>query len=211
VNPDARLNKTEVWIAGHSIRIFLVIAALILVGAFFVVKTFLESGETAKKVKVIAPQVTRINRALCDERSLDDDKRARRCAERIRVGLVNCRRSTRCRAALLAAITYPPPARPAAPEGGDSQSPPKAGQQPAPGQPGDGNKGAHHGHGSKPPKPSPAPTPAPAPETGSPAAPEHGDEDGDSQGQDEPKPTPKGGVEVEVCLFVTCAEVGVGG
>lgn len=122
---EPKLNTTEVWIAEHSIRIFLAIALLILVGSFFVVKIIVETSDTANQVKVLSPQVTRINRAICDKRSLEDQLRAARCAERIRLGLVNCRRVERCRAALLAAITYPPPARPrsSALGGGDASAP----------------------------------------------------------------------------------------
>lgn len=113
MTPEPELNKVEVWIAEHSIRILAVLGLLIVVGGFFVARAVIETGETSRKVTRIEPQVTRVNKAICDRQSLDHPQRAERCAERMRVGLINCRRSEPCRAAFLAIATYPPPAKPA--------------------------------------------------------------------------------------------------
>lgn len=214
------LNRFEVWASDHAAPIFGILATLIVLGAGAVFYTYQRSSDAQDQVNVLRPRVTTINRAICDARSLESEDRARRCAERIRVGLVNCRRYDRCRAAFLAALTYPPPARPegeAAAGGGDAQNPSQAGQQPGRGDdPGDQGKGAHggdqggsdggggdQGNGASP-EPGSAPSPgAPPPDTGSSAAPDQGDE-----GTDE-APS-KSGVEVEACLLVTCVEVGVG-
>jgi hypothetical protein len=202
------------WIAEHAAPIFLVIAALIVVGAIGVFVTYQKQGNTADTVtKVLSPQVTRINRAICDQQSLGHRTRAERCAERIRVGLINCRRSTSCRAAYLALATYPPPAKPARGEtspgtsepssgsprdtgGGDAHQPSNNGhQQPAPG------KGAE-----SPAEPSPAPPAASggsgAAEPGKPAEP---------PGNGPPAESGKSGVDVEVCVVEgTCVGVGLG-
>jgi hypothetical protein len=210
------LNRFEVWVSEHAGPVFVAVAAAIVLcaGAFFWV--WEKSGDTQDQVNVLRPQVTKINQAVCDARSLESEAKARRCAERIRVGLVNCRRYDRCRAAFIAALTYPPPARPDAAstaEGGGAQNPSTAGQQPAPGQPGGGDKGGGHDHGQRPgpksPQPAPEAGPAPAsPDTGTGSSADPGQ--GADQGEDESPPPSKGGVEVETCLLVVCAEVGVG-
>lgn len=172
------LNRVEIWIAEHWAPIFAVLSVLIILGTIAVFVTWRQQSGTADTVKVIQPQVTHISQAICDKHSLGHPERARRCAERIRVGLINCRRSQPCRAAYLALATYPPPARS---EGGDAQTPSTAGQQPSPGhQPG------HPGGRHKPPRstPKPAPTPvAPAPTAPPPPEPSPGNS-GDSPGGD---------------------------
>jgi len=108
------LNKLEVWVAEHSAPVFAVLAVLIVLAAVAVFYTFQQSGEARDQVNVLKPQVTKVAGAICDQQSLKHTDRATRCAERIRIGLVNCKQVERCRAALLAAITYPPPAKPGA-------------------------------------------------------------------------------------------------
>ena len=228
---DANLNKVEVWIAEHSIRILAVLALLIAAGGFFVVKVILETGETSDKVTRIEPQVTTINRAICDARSLESEDRARRCAERIRVGLVNCRRYSRCRAAFIAALTYPPPARGATstPEvspspasstgdtgGGDAQNPHGAGQQPSPGSPGDNNGNGQGGQGKgQEPAPAPSPGASPAPDGSEAPEPSPGGDEGSQGGGGGAQGGQEGGSSsgagVEVCVLErTCVDVEVG-
>ncbi len=217
------LNRFEVWISEHAAPVFGVLATLIVIGAGAVFYTYQRSSDAQDQVNVLRPRVTMINRAICDARSLESESRARRCAERIRVGLVNCRRYDRCRAAFIAALTYPPPARPDAAstaEGGGAQNPSTAGQQPAPGKPGGGDNGGGHGHGQKPgpksPQPAPEAEPAPAaPDTGSgtgsSASPEQGDEPGDGDDQGEGSPPAGKGVKACVDLIVSaCVDAGLG-
>lgn len=151
------LNKVEVWVAEHAPPIFAVIAVLIIIGAAAVFWTYQQQGNTADEVKVLKPQVTRVNKAICDRQSLIHPGRAARCAERIRVGLVNCRHYQPCRAAWLALVTYPAPAREASSgsgadaKGGAIQKPSSHGHQhPGPGQ--------QPGHSTPSPSPGPAPT-----------------------------------------------------
>ena len=197
---QVELNRAEVWIADHALPIFAAVALAIVAGAVAIFAVFLETGETRDQVNVLRPQVTRVNKAICDKQSLDHPHRAERCAERIRVGLVNCRRSEPCRAALIAAITYPPPARSAEPlpnpsksvqgsgqPGGDAFQPPSTGhQQPGPheggGENGHGNGGSGGKGGSEGP-------PAPG-QGGSEAAPAP-QEGGADAGQSREPPTPK--------------------
>lgn len=200
------LNDTEVWVAEHSAPIFVVLVVLILLGAGAVFWTFQKSGNAQEQVRVLRPQVTRINRAICDRRSLEDKLRAHRCAERTRVGLVNCRDYRPCRDALLAAIAGPlsrpgataSPGSPSDTGGGVAQNPSNPGQQPGPGhQPG------HPGH--KPPKsspsPVPAPTPAPAPAPAAPTLP---------NGKPFPGVGPPGGPPgLKACAAVVCVEAEV--
>jgi len=227
---QVRLNRVEIWIADHALPVFAAVAVAIVAGAVAIFVVFLGQQDTQNQVNVLRPQVTKVSRAICDSESLKHPDRAARCAERIRIGLVNCRKVERCRAALIAAITYPPPTRGAtevssspdatSPEGGGAQNPSTAGQQPTPGSPGGGH-GEGHGQGHKPgPKslaPTPGAEPAPGPpdtgpDTGSPAGPPgQGGEGG--PGQSESKPPPgagKSGVELEACALAVCAEVGVG-
>lgn len=210
---QVRLNRVEIWIADHALPIFGVVALAIIAGAIGITVAFLEAGEAKQQVEVLRPQVTRVNKAICDKQSLNHPQRAERCAERIRVGLINCRHSEPCRAAFLATITYPPPARgatsgttaklsspstspaPGDSEGGDAQQPSHGHQHPSPGsQPG--------------PEPaSPSPGPAPAPEQGPPApTPGNGPQNGAGGSS-------SSGAGVEVCAVKTCvgAEVNVPG
>lgn len=210
------LNKVEIWVADHAVPIFLVIALAIVLGAGAVFWTWQQQGDTAEQVKVIAPQVTRIDKAICDRASLNHPARARACAERIRIGLVNCRRSSRCRAAYLALATYPPPARSTAPssttatttapssEGGDAVHQPshQGHQQPGP------SGGQQEGGQEPSPAPSPGASVPPAPGGGPPAeTPGNGAQGGQGGSS-------ASGVGVEVCaeLVNTCvgAEVGLG-
>lgn len=122
-----RLNSTEEWIAAHSVRVFAVMAILMAVGGYMSLKALRAQERVQHDVSVIKPQITKIGRAICDQRSLENKARAARCAEQLRIGLINCRRARRCRAALLAALA-PSPA-----QGGDAQNPSHPGQQPGPG------------------------------------------------------------------------------
>jgi hypothetical protein len=101
------LNKVEVWVSNRAVPIFAVIALLIVLGAGAVFFTYERSHDVESEVQRLAPRVVTVSRAICDKQSLDHPARAERCAARIRIGLVNCRHVQRCRAALLAALTYP--------------------------------------------------------------------------------------------------------
>jgi hypothetical protein len=203
------LNRLEVWVAEHSAPVFAILAVLIVLAAVAVFYTFQQSGEARDQVNVLKPQVTKVAGAICDQQSLKHTDRATRCAERIRIGLVNCKRVERCRAALLAAITYPPPAHAGAPssttaittapteKGGATQQPSNHGHQ-QPGPSGGQQEGGQEA--------SPAPS-----------EPEGGSEGG--QGQESPGNGAQGsqdgssssGVDVEVCaLERTCVGVEVG-
>lgn len=201
------LNKLEVWVAEHAVPIFAVIAALIVLGAVAVFVTYQEQSSTAERVKVLVPQVTKVSKAICDQESLHHPNRARSCAERIRVGLVNCRKVERCRAAFLAIATYPPPARPGAPSTTTATTTAPSSKGVMPQQP------SNHGH--QPPGPSggqqeggQGASPAPSGGQGGPGA---------GQGQETPPNSAQGGstsgADVEVCALKTCvgAEVGLGG
>lgn len=155
-----KLSHTEEWIAEHSIGIFAVVAILMVLGTYFGLRLLGAQERVQRDVNVLKPQVTRVSRAICDEQSLNHKGRAARCAARIRVGLVNCRRVERCRAALLAALTYPPPT--ATLGGGGAQNPSPAGQQPEPGHTPGGQGKRDHGKHHRPPHGSPAPAPEPA-------------------------------------------------
>ncbi|HXR30816.1 MAG TPA: hypothetical protein VN752_06715 [Solirubrobacterales bacterium] len=218
MTPEPALNKTEVWIAEHSIRILAVAALLIAVGAFFVVKIFLASGETAREVDVLKPQVTKVIRAasVCSLDATRRSQESRECAMRMRIALINCRRYSRCRAALLSAITYPLPAKATAPsstelepEGGDAvQQPSNQGHQPpGPGKgPSGGNGGNGQGGGQ-------GAAPAPSPGASGPAAAEHGPpaESPGNGAQGSQGGESSSGVGVELCaLERTCVDVEVG-
>lgn len=196
------MNKTERWIADHALPIFGVIAVLIVLGAAAVFYTYQRQGDTAEKVQVIAPQVTKINRAICDRGSLINDVKAKRCAERIRIGLVNCRRVSRCRAAYLALATYPPPAKPtsttpSSEEGGAIQQPSNNGHQ-QPGPSGGQQEGGQEA----------SPTPS-EPEGGAGAG--QGEESPGNGAQGSQDGSSSSGAGVEVCaLERTCVGVEVG-
>lgn len=55
-----KLNKVEVWIAEHSIRIFAVVALLTLIGVGLFVYLFDKYGDEKKRVDVLERKVTRI-------------------------------------------------------------------------------------------------------------------------------------------------------
>lgn len=128
------LSRIEIWIAEHSIRIFLTIAALMIAGAFLLYHNLSLETATRERVNVLQPQVTQVVRAanICaGETALRKRLPSRRCAGRLRIALLNCRTHPSCRAALLAALQPP-----VTPKGVMRQHPSKTGQQPAPGQPG---------------------------------------------------------------------------
>jgi hypothetical protein len=204
-----KLDGREAWIAEHSLRIFVVVAALMAIAAGFAVWQIQRQNRFEGEIQVLRPQVTRVSKAICDQESLHHLNRARSCAERIRVGLVNCRHSAPCRAAFLAIATYPPPARSTAPssttaittapdqKGGATQQPSNHGhQQPGPSGGQEGSQEA-----------SPAPSGPPAAEHGPPA------ETPGNGPPGAPGGSSSSGAGVEVCAVKTCvgAEVGLGG
>lgn len=204
------LNKFEIWVAERSAPIFVTILVLIAIGVGATFWIWHKQGDTQAQVNVLKPQVTKVSKAICDQESLRHPNRARSCAERIRVGLVNCRKVERCRAAFLAIATYPPPARSTAPssttaitttpdqEGGATQQPSNHGhQQPGP------SGGQHHEGGQE---ASPAPS---EPEGGSEAG--QGQESPGNGAQGSPGGSSPSGVGVEVCaLERTCVGIEVG-
>lgn len=207
---QVRLNSLEIWIADHAAPIFLVIAALIVAGAIAVFVTYRQQSNTADQVRVLKPQVTRVNKAICDKQSLIHSQRAERCAERIRVGLINCRHSQPCRAAWLALATYPPPAREvssgsgADTRGGAIQKPSNHGHQhPGPGQ--------QPGHSTPSPSPGPAPT-GPGASEGAPGqtGANPGQSGAEPPGQSGANRGQSSGVGVEVCTSALCLEAEVG-
>jgi hypothetical protein len=153
IDPD-KLNPAEQWIAEHSIRIFIAVAAVMVVGALVTLKLVIEQGETQKQVDVLRPQVTRTIHAasVCNARALEREDASKACAQRLRIALVNCRSHPSCRAAFLA-LNYPLPAR----RGVVPPNPSPTGSQPAP-PPG----GAHHGGHSPRQKQSPKSSQPPA-------------------------------------------------
>jgi hypothetical protein len=214
---EKKLAGWEMWVADHAGPIFAAVALAIVVGAIAIFVVFLRAGSAQDQVNVLKPQVTRVNKAICDKQSLGHTQRAERCAERIRVGLINCRHSNPCRAAFLAIATYPPKARSgspssttasttapsSSPKGVMPQQPSSHGhQQPGPGSP--GHSGGDHGQEA-----SPAPSPGSSAAPGASAAPEaspppetpgNGAQGGSTSGAD-----------VEVCALERCvgAEVDV--
>lgn len=222
MTPEPALNKTEVWIAEHSIRILFLAAVVILLGGFFIVKTFTQSGEAKREVDVLKPQVTRIVRAAatCSAQTVKEKETSNACAARLRFALIVCRRSAKCRAALLAIVNYPPPAHAGAPssttapssEGGDAVHQPSNQGHQSPG-PGKGPSGGDGGNGQggdqeAAPTPSPGASAPPAPGGGPPAETPGNGAQGASGGSS------SSGAGVEVCaeLVNTCvgAEVGLG-
>lgn len=212
------VNRIELWIAEHARPIFLVLAALIVLAGAAVIVTYQKSGDTQHQVDVLKPQVTKIVRAAatCSAQTVKEKKTSNACAARLRFALVVCRRSARCRAALLAIVNYPPPARGATEVspgsagdtgGGDALQPPSShGHQP----PGPGSQPGHQGNGQgKGQEPSPAPSPGPsAPPAHEPGPP------AETPGKGPPA-SPGGGsssgVGVEVCVLErTCVGVEAG-
>lgn len=211
------LNKVEVWVAERAVPIFAVIAVLILIGAAAVFYTYEQQGETAHEVQVLRPRVAHI--VKCNQRSLLDDKRAEECAARIRIGLINCRRSSRCREALLAAIAEPStqlgatsspstrsPSSPSSSPGSDDTGAAKTSPSPAP------NVAAGSPSPSRPPRaphegthePSPAPSPAaPGPVTPEPSSPAETPASGPPTAPTAPSTS---GAGVELCL-VSCLSI----
>ncbi len=202
------LNQVENWIAEHAVPVFAVLSVAVVFGASGVFLTFQRSGEAQRQVRVLEPRVTRINRAICDRSSLKNERKARRCAERIRVGLINCKRVDRCRAAFLAVLTYPPPAR-------GTTSPPEVSSGSA-GATGGGDAfqpPSHHGHqyqspGSHPGPSTPVAPPPPAPEApgASGEAPGHSGENPGQSGAEPPGQSganhgQSSGVGVEACVL----------
>lgn len=210
---QVRLNRAEIWIADHALPIFGAVALAIVAGAVGITTVFLEAGDAREQVEVLRPQVTKVSKAICDQESLRHRNRAESCAERIRVGLVNCRKVPRCRAAFLAIATYPPPAHADAPsdttatttapdqEGGATQQPSNHGHQ----QPGPSGGQHHEGGQEAAPSPSPAPSGPPAPERGPPT------ETPGNGGQGGQGGSPPSGAGVEVCVLEhTCVGVEAG-
>lgn len=166
------LNPVEEWIAEHSIRIFVAVAVAMLVCGGFIFYSLDKQGSTQGQVNALKPQVTQVvhEAAICNSKVLYNRRASSDCARRIHIGLTNCRRHPRCRAAFLALLTYPPPARPG---GVMPHSPSTAGQQPTPGSHPGGHAGGHPKHSApakKPPKKHEVPAPAPPPPA-APAAP----------------------------------------
>jgi hypothetical protein len=203
------LSPTEAWIAERSIRLFLVVAGLMLLGAAGILLILSNQESTQHQVDVLKPQVTKIVRAgnICDPASLTDHKRSKDCATLLRIALINCRRHPGCRVAFLA--TLRPPLRPS--RGGGTQNPSPAGQPPGP-----GSHPGHSGHtppqppAEKPPKeqlPPPAPPPAPAPAPPAPPEPPVSSSPGNSGN------TPGAGKGVKACVEIAvsaCVKVGPG-
>lgn len=206
------LNKVEVWVADHALPIFLAIAVAIIIGAAGVFWTWQKQGDTAHEVHVLEPQVTKINHAICDSGSLVDDRRARACAERIRIGLINCRRSTRCRAAYLALATFP-----TAPAHHHATSSPPQASSGSPGDTGGGDahqQPSHHGHQQpgpgKGPEPPAEPSPASPPGSGGAGGGEQAPP-AQTPGNGPPAESGKSGVDVEACVLEkTCVGVELG-
>lgn len=211
--PD--LNPVEKWIAEHAIRIFLAIAVLMIVGAYFLTTTIVNQSNTQEDVNVLQPRVTRIVRTVCGPRAFDDPVQARHCAGRLRAALLNCRQYTFCRTALV--LAQVPPPRKAEPEKAESQP-----QHSAGGGGGDAQTPSHQGQqhgGGGPHKKPPAPNPSPIPVTPAPIAPAPvpepapGNSGEHSQGNGpatEPPGQAKKGVDVEACALATCVHVGLG-
>jgi hypothetical protein len=234
------LNRFEIWTSNHAAPIFGVIALLIVVGAAAVFFTYEKSGHAEDEVQILQPQVTRVSKAICDKQSLDHPGRAERCAERIRIGLVNCRHSQPCRAAYLALATFP--SRPAETSqvtrgDGNPSRVDRATAQPSSPSPatshgpsadtggGDASQPpSNHGHQHPGPTTGPteeatheppsavSPSPAPAPSQGeSPATSTETPETAPQPAPTSPKPS---GTDVEVCVLEhTCVgvEIGLGG
>lgn len=221
MNEPKPLNSLEVWVADHATPIFLTLAVVILVAAGGIFWTYQKTGNAEDSINILRPKVAHI--VKCNQGSLVDDKRAAECANRIRIGLINCRRSVPCREALLAAIASPaptevsstgdtnPPASGA--EGGATQNPSTAGQQPGPGQPGHHGGGDHHategGDGEEAPAGVPSPSPVEEPVTA--PAPLPGATEGESGPQTGQENASPSGVGVELCVLErTCVDLEVG-
>lgn len=150
MNPQ--LNRIEVWILEHSIRLFLAIAVAILLAAGAFLYLVDRQGSAEAQIEVLRPEVTKVFHAaiLCEPRSLHHARESRSCARQLEIAFLNCRLYPSCRAILLAAVLTPGTPKEVMP-----QHPSSAGQHPSPG----------HAPGTrKPPAPTAAaaaPTPAP--------------------------------------------------
>lgn len=205
------LNKAEVWIADRAVPIFVALAVLILCATAAVFYVYQRQGDTAKEVHVLEPQVTKINQAICDRASLANDLKAKRCADRIRIGLVNCRHVERCRAALLAAITFPPPTKTS--QGPSRQAPSSSAEG------GDALQPSHHGHQPHGPGSQPGPSiPSPPPPAAPGASGEAPGHTGENPGQGGAEPPGQSGanhgqasgVGAEVCVLERCVGLEAG-
>lgn len=225
------LNRFEVWASNHAAPIFGVVALLIVVGAAAVFFTYQKSGDAQSQVDTLKPQVVRVTEALCDRQSLEHPDRATRCAERIRIGLVNCRRVQSCRAAYLALATFPSrPAETSRVTRGDTEASSPIATTPSHGPPADTGGGdasqppSNHGHQHPGPTTGPteeatheppsavSPSPAPAPSQGE--SPATSTETPPVAPQPAPTPPKVSAPTVEVCVLEhTCVgvEVGLGG
>jgi len=158
-----KLNRTEQWIAEHSIRIFAVVAVVMVAAALFTIRLVVEQGEVQEQVDVLRPKVTRVIRAasVCNAEALEREDASRACAGRLRIALINCRSHPSCRAAFLATLNVPTAAR----RGVVSSNPSETGSQPAP-PPGGAHKGGRQPRQKRQPKSSSPPAqadPAPLP------------------------------------------------
>lgn len=167
--------------------------------------------DSRRDISRTTTRVTRINRAICDQSALSHPERARRCAQRIRIGLINCRVHPACRAAFLANLRPP---EMASTKGVMQQNPSPAGQQPPPAQAGGKGGGGHH-HATHHPKSSPTPIPQPTTPT-SPAPDEPGNSNespghtGENPGQSDDEPPGQSGanhgnagLDTELCTILT--------
>lgn len=185
---------------------------------------------TQRQVDVLRPQITQINKtaSACTPRSLKIPAKAADCAERIRIGLENCRLDPACRRAFLSNLRPPPrpastPAQaqrqdrslPASTAAGDETGPnPPNGTRGGQGGPtgvGDGGPkgGDDQGGGAGGPKPAPPAEPAPDEDGGQGGgAPAEGDQGEDEGGGQQ---AGSGSAGVEVCALGSCTNVGVNG
>lgn len=166
--PDPELNRAEVWIAEHSLRILCIAAIAVLLAGSAAIYLLDKQSQTETRVERLEPQVTQIVKGtkVCT-------RPTRHCAELLEAAFMSCRRYPRCRAMVLAAVLSPT----VAPEEVVPQHSPSAGQQPGPGK-------GHHGQGGGTVRGTiPAPKSSqPSPGAESPAAP-----------TDTPTPTPTPG------------------
>lgn len=215
------LNRAEIWVSNRAAPIFGVLALLICVGAVAVFLTYEQSGNAEDQVKVLAPKVAHIIK--CNQSSLVNAKRAEECAARIRIGLINCRRSQPCRDALLAAIAGPAKvsqvtrgdAQTSSPIAATSRGPTDDASGPSELGGGDAlQKPSNHGPQQPGPATGPLPSPSPSPAPASPTAPEapqliESPGNGESAAPTAPQTS---GTDVEVCVLEhTCLGVEVGG
>lgn len=176
---DPNLNKAEVWIAEHSVRILLAFAMIMIPAAIAFVFLIASQERTEQKIDVLRPQVTKIVRAanVCERSSLRNPRESRYCARRLEVAFLDCRLYASCRAVLLAAVLSPgrPPAartpsrhrHSPAPASGGKKSGHRHGTLGGSVSPPKSRKPHQKGHSAHPQTPMQTPTPSPSP------APEH--------------------------------------